>query len=519
MSIFSTEKNPDKWKNKYFNLLDESDDFEKTFQIKEDLLCKIIARLALATTGLNKPLDPHLLRLRKQLKRGLKSEALKLELEKFSNALMTLEELIPEDSLPEAGLLFDFLFHHFPDQKKEIQHIEVKYEKKGYANSQYLIIAINDLIDSIQHIEPIDEQSIADLPIDINTLSVDSEAINIQLQRLLEDMEIPAQFESQAEELKQKLIDGHTSMTNILDATIFLLFQIKKYFQVEQQEIAVFLTELNEQLTELGIKATGVKKASDSQGKKRNLLDASVSSQMLALQKNSNSATQLEPLKQLVHFQLEDISQQIHRQRAEDENERKKVNKELDFLTSKIAAMELEAKQLSNKLKSAHHRATHDPLTGLSNRLAYDERVVIEVARWQRYKTPLSLLIWDIDLFKQINDTFGHKAGDKTLILIAKLLSQHCRETDFVSRFGGEEFTMLLSDTDVNEALETANNIRQVVEKTAFNSNGKKISITISCGITQFALDDTDESAFNRADIALYEAKNNGRNQCIINLK
>jgi len=512
MSIFSNEKNPDKWKNKYFNLLDESDEVEKNFQSKEGLLCKIIARLALATTGLNKPLDPHLLRLRKQLKKGLKSEALKLELEKFSNALMTLEEVIPEDLLPEAGLLFDFLFHHFPEQKKEIQRIEVKYEKKGYANSQYMIIAINDLIDTIQHIEPVTE-----LPVEINTLSVDSESINTQIQRLLEDMDIPAQFESQVEGLKQKLFVGHTSMTNILDETISLLFQIKKHLQIEQQEIAVFLTELNEQLTDLGIKATGVKHVSETQGEKRNLLDKTVSSQMIALQKNSKNATQLEPLKKLVYSQLEDISQQIQGQRAEDEYERIKVNKELDFLTSKISSMELEAKQLSNKLKSAHHRATHDPLTGLSNRLAYDDRVTIEVARWQRYKTPLSLLIWDIDFFKRINDTFGHKAGDKTLILIAQLLSQHCRETDFVSRFGGEEFTMLLSDTDANSALETANNLRQIVEKTAFNSNGKKISITISCGITQFAVDDSHELAFNRADTALYEAKKNGRNQCVIN--
>jgi len=355
------------------------------------------------------------------------------------------------------------------------------------------------------------------LPIEINTLSIDSESINVQIQRLLEDMEIPVQFESKVEALKYKLIVADTPITTILDETISLLFQIKKHLQIEQQEIAVFLTELNEQLTELGIKTTGVKHVSETQGEKRNLLDKTVSSQMIALQKNSKNATQLEPLKKLVYSQLEDISQQIQAQRAEDEYERIKVNKELDSLTSKISSMELEAKQLSNKLKSAHYRATHDPLTALSNRLAYDERVAIEIARWQRYKTPLTLLIWDIDFFKRINDTFGHKAGDKTLILIAQLLSQHCRETDFVSRFGGEEFTMLLSDTDANAALETANNIRRVVEKTAFNSNGKKILITISCGITQFIDNESHESAFNRADTALYEAKKNGRNQCVIN--
>ena len=343
----------------------------------------------------------------------------------------------------------------------------------------------------------------------------DSKSISAQLQYLLEGMEIPAQFEEQAEQLKEKIFSNH-SIDELLDETISLLFKIKKYFQSEQQEMALFLTQLTDQLTELGIKASGTKSAINEGTKLRNLLDESVSSQMLALQNSSQQATKLEPLKQLVHSRLKEIAQQIHNQQLHEQSERKKTEQELDTLTNKIKAMEKDSRLLNNKLETAHQRATHDPLTGLPNRLAYDERLVTELARWKRYKTPLSVLIWDIDFFKQINDTFGHKAGDKTLVLIAKLLSHHCRETDFVSRFGGEEFTMLLSDTDADSALFSANHIRQTIEKTAFHSNGKKISITISCGITQLKKDDSGESAFNRADKALYAAKHNGRNQCVI---
>jgi len=237
---------------------------------------------------------------------------------------------------------------------------------------------------------------------------------------------------------------------------------------------------------------------------------------MLDLQQTSKDATQLEPLKKIIHSRLAEISQQIQNNRTEEVAKRNQVHQELDALTQKIQKIEQESTQLKDKLRSAHKRSLHDPLTGLPNRLAYDERLIIELARSNRYKTPLSILIWDIDFFKKINDTFGHKAGDKTLVLISKLLSQHCRETDFVSRFGGEEFTMLLSDSDAQSAFLAADKIRKVVEKSAFNSSGKKISITISCGITQFTKGDTGESAFNRADKALYKAKNNGRNQCII---
>ncbi len=510
MGILGNKNNPDKWKDKYFDLLDDNEDLEKTNKTKEDLLCKTIVRLSLATTGLNKQLDPHLIRIRKQLKKGLKSEQLKLELERFSNAILRLEETVDDDSLPDASLLFEFLFHHFPEQKKNLQYIEANYEKKKYANSQYLVIAINDLIDNIQHIEPITQLSET-----LDLLPVDTELLNTKLQHLLEDTEIPAKFESQAAALRSKLIDK-APVSSVLDETITLLFQIKKHLQTEQLEMAIFLEQLTDQLTILGVTASGVKSITESSATKRNLLDESVSSQMLELRSSSNSATQLDPLKQLINSRLENIAEQIKKQRTLEELERKKTSQELNLLTTKITAMEQESSQLASKLKSAHEKAIHDPLTNLPNRLAFDERYSIEIARWKRYKSPLSILIWDIDLFKNINDTFGHKAGDKTLILIAKLLSKYCRDTDFVSRFGGEEFTMLLSNTNAEQALETANNIREIIKKTAFNSNGKKISITISCGITQLTKADKGDSAFNRADKALYIAKNNGRNQCSV---
>ncbi len=505
----SNKDNPDKWKDKYFNLLDENEETEKQNQSTENLLCKTIIRLSIATKGLNRQLDPHLLTIRDKLKQGLKNEQLKAELEQFSNALLSIEDTLSEESFPDASVLFDFLFHYFPDKKTDIQFIEAKYEKNGYKDSQNLVIAVHDLIDSIQQTEPLLETAPNTLTID----SIDAESINIQLQHLLEGTEIPAKFESQAEKLKQKL---HSNMpvASILDETVTLLFQIKKYLQSEQQEMAVFLAQLTDQLTELGVKASGAKSTSQSIAKKRNLLDASVSSQMIDLQDSSRNATQLKPLKQLVHSRLDGITQQIKNQQTEEEIERNKTHKELDFLTKKIDMMEQESRKLNNQLIIARQKATHDPLTGLPNRLAYEDRFTTELARWKRYKTPFSLVIWDIDFFKKINDNFGHKAGDKTLILIAKLLSKHCRETDFVSRFGGEEFTMLLSNTTTEQALHSANNIRKIIEKTAFNSNGKKITITISCGITQLTENDSSESAFIRADKALYEAKNNGRNQC-----
>lgn len=513
MSIFDKKNQPDKWKNKYFDLLDENESLLETQKDKESLLCKTIIRLCLATSGYNKDLDPHLLNIRNLLKKGFKSEQLKIELEAFSNTLMLLDDTVEQDTNEDVGLLFDFLIYHFPDQKLQFQQLEAKFERKEIPNSDYLFIAINDYIDSIQQIDimPVVENQAQQDEFE----SIDSNQVNLHLQQLIESLVIPVEFNQEAQAILDMLHEGD-SLTKTLDQTSQFLFNLKKFSQTEQNDITLFLKHLSEQLNEIGMQATGVDMASKSSTEQQKIREESVTSQMVDLKKSTNDVTQLETLKQLIDKHLAEIAQQIKVNQIKAEIERSKMHGQLHALSGKVKDMHTESNQLKNKLDDAHYQATHDVLTGLPNRLAYDQRLEMELARLKRYKTPLSLLIWDIDLFKGINDQFGHKAGDKTLCLIAKLLKEHCRETDFVSRFGGEEFTMLLSNADAELSLQTANKLRKVVENTAFHSNKKKISITISCGITQFMESDTGQSAFERADSALYKAKQKGRNQCVI---
>lgn len=511
MNILNKKNTPDKWKNKYFDLLDENDEAEKSNHVREDILCKTIIRLSFATMGVSKDLDPYLKKIRTQLKKGLKTDQLKSELESFSNALMSMEEEGEKNEQNESFSLISFLIHSFPNHEKTLQEIENKYHNKEYLDKENLFNAINELIIQKTPLPPLDSEVVTTRPID-------TKLILSHLHRLLDSTEVPEELDPQAQILKEKL-HADTPISEVLDQMVSFIFLIKKHVQSEQKDITEFLTQLTDQLTELGTKTAGIHSSSLSSRENRNLLDQSVSKQVQELQTSSKNATQLEPLKQLINTRLASITQQIQDHQDQEEIERNKVEKvenELESLSTKIMTMEKESQQLKDKLISAQQKATHDSLTNIPNRLAYDNRLRVELARWKRYRTPLSLLIWDIDFFKKINDNYGHKAGDKTLILIAKLLASHCRETDFVSRFGGEEFTMLLPNTDGQSAILAANKIRKLIENTAFNSNGKKISISISCGITQFKDDDSEQSAFNRADKALYSAKNNGRNQCAL---
>lgn len=144
-----------------------------------------------------------------------------------------------------------------------------------------------------------------------------------------------------------------------------------------------------------------------------------------------------------------------------------------------------------------------------------DERLDAELARWRRFRAPVSLLSWDVDRFKSVNDTYGHRAGDAALRKIAQCLATRKRESDFLGRVGGEEFGLLLVGTALAEAERVGNELRDRIAALGFHFRGTPLTITASCGITEFRDGDTAESVVERADQALYAAKHGGRNRCV----
>ncbi|MBG0789519.1 MAG: diguanylate cyclase [Desulfovibrionaceae bacterium] len=158
--------------------------------------------------------------------------------------------------------------------------------------------------------------------------------------------------------------------------------------------------------------------------------------------------------------------------------------------------------------------ASTDPLTGASNRRHFMGRLNDELERCRRYETPMVLLSLDIDHFKDINDTFGHPAGDEVLKDLVRLCTRTLRTTDVFGRVGGEEFLAALTQTGLAAGLRTAERLRRNIERHAVSTHGHSISYTISIGLTQLqAADETIDALLHRADEALYKAKHNGRNR------
>ena len=167
------------------------------------------------------------------------------------------------------------------------------------------------------------------------------------------------------------------------------------------------------------------------------------------------------------------------------------------------------SEDITNKKKIEKLSIT-DQLTQLYNRHKLESSFIIEIERAKRYQHPLSMILLDIDYFKSVNDDFGHDIGDETLKCVAKILKNSIRLTDIVGRWGGEEFILIVPNTDLQDAQKLAEKIRHAIEGYSFKEIGHK---TASFGISTFNKGDTKESLVKRADEALYKAKNNGRNR------
>ncbi|QPJ66495.1 MAG: diguanylate cyclase [Candidatus Nitrohelix vancouverensis] len=175
------------------------------------------------------------------------------------------------------------------------------------------------------------------------------------------------------------------------------------------------------------------------------------------------------------------------------------------------AKTHIKVKKLIEQIKSA---SNSDPLTGLLNRRGMNEKLEEEIARFQRNRQPFCLLLGDIDFFKRVNDDYGHAMGDHVLKEIARIMNLHSRKNDWISRWGGEEFLILLTETPLDGAMKRAETLRREVENAVIHFDDETIKVTMSLGVSVYN-DETKnlDACIQTADEYLYQAKDNGRNQ------
>ncbi len=334
---------------------------------------------------------------------------------------------------------------------------------------------------------------------------------------LLERMSLPGEVESEAAALRKRLSSpvDKRQWPSILEKFCDLVAAMRRNVQEEKRDLEHFLSQLTGRLKELDDRLQGAQSGSDRTLINGQALNNAVEEQVSGLASTIQQAVELDDLKQNVQDRLEQIRRHMDAYREEEERRIRTADEQMQFLNQRLHGLEEEADALRSRIQEQRQRALRDTLTGINNRLAFDERLDQEYSRWKRFREPVSLTIWDVDRFKHINDTYGHQVGDRVLAAIAKLLASHIREADFIARYGGEEFVIVMPGTGAEDALAVAEKLRDKIATSQFQYAGTPVAVTVSCGIAEFSEGSNPERLFEAADRALYQAKEQGRNRCM----
>ena len=333
---------------------------------------------------------------------------------------------------------------------------------------------------------------------------------------LIQRLEFPADLGGQVNFLIDQFFEGIPAekVASSVAAVADLVVEARLKVEREKKEIERFLEQLTEQLHDLDKYLTQSKEVQQEAAQLRNEFDSRMDDHVREIKQSVDAATDLDLLKSSLRTRLDTIHHYLEEDQRREVERARQTEEEIERLTSKLEQMEQETDSLRERIEQERELALRDPLTGLFNRLAYDERIAHEFARWKRYKRPLSIAIFDLDHFKQINDRYGHKAGDKVLKLVAELFQNQIRETDFIARYGGEEFVLIMTEAEIENARTIVDKLRRSAAACNFHYHGTPVSITLSCGFTSLRQGDTPGLTFERADKALYRAKAEGRNCC-----
>lgn len=335
---------------------------------------------------------------------------------------------------------------------------------------------------------------------------------NLILNKFTELM--PSSIAEQLSDIKDKLhnkeITGGTK--EWLESPISVVRKYIDTLSIRNEELEEFMKQTMQYLGETEMHMSSEVSLNQIKFRDDRRFEDNLSNNMTLIKKDINDSGEFSGIKAQVMKRIESINNGINSKREQDMLRLKETEKTLDEMSRKMMEVKREADEIKKKSEEIEFESVRDALTGIFNRKAYDQKIIEMLAHVERYHIETCLMVCDIDFFKKVNDNFGHKAGDLALKKIASLLQERLRINDFISRYGGEEFAIILPHTDLAGAVMAAEGIRSYIDKSVFLYKGDKIPLAISVGVCCCKKDDDPTSAFERADHALYLAKRSGRN-------
>lgn len=336
--------------------------------------------------------------------------------------------------------------------------------------------------------------------------------IEATLIHLLDELQLPDSHKPQAEALRQRMFGrlNWYELVPLLDDLSGLVLSLNDQ---GHREFEGYLKQLNQRLDSFQNHLQQVNEGHDEAREQERSFSEELREQVSDLQTHVQEAAEPDNVKKALESRLDGMLTHMEQYQQQREARELEMAERLKTLSERVVSMEQEANDYRSHVEEQRKKALTDPLTGLPNRAAWTERLDAEVSLWQCYHNSLLLAVIDVDHFKRVNDDFGHLAGDKVLKIIGTQLSKKLRRTDFIARFGGEEFVVLLPNTSMEEGEPLIQALRAAIEACPFHFKGERVTITCSAGLTAFQTGEGSKQAFERADQALYRAKRGGRNR------
>jgi diguanylate cyclase len=332
------------------------------------------------------------------------------------------------------------------------------------------------------------------------------------LMRLLDDIEPRNEMQSTLEIASDLLASG-LAEDNMELAIQSVTDVVLSAMSSDRLEMTGYLTQMNERLQEATMGLSASQQLLKEERAVGQHFGRAMQESAQGMREEVSADHDLPALKACINQNLDLMMSAVDEHHNQGNSLQAALSEQLEALVNRAKVLEVQGQEAERRVAEQRRRALTDNLTGLPNREAYEETAAREVQRWQRYDRPLCLAVCDIDLFKAVNDSYGHAAGDEVLRQLASILGKRLRGTDFVARYGGEEFVVLLPETDREQAEGVMESLREGIEQSQIKWEKKDLQLTVSIGIADFKGKDILQSAFARADRALYQAKTNGRNQ------
>lgn len=478
----------------------------------DELLRLALSRLSLAAMGRDSLIDQSLDRLRGMARGELDSREIQRQIDRVSERIRVLDETesTNEHGGHEDSTQFDTFVNVLIEspiwnleQKQELRTVYSDYEAGAVSAREVEDAILGTLKNTIFLQETEEEDS-----------STDVESLKDWIQEFLDSINAVDSgddfvLQSLNEVEEQEAL--HEQWLTLSDQIIQRLSVLRR----QRDDLELFLARLGKRLNEVEQQLSHIDENNADVHLGTQALKTDIEDQARGLSGSIKHLEDVDELKATIQLKMDYILERVDLFSKEEEQIQDSMRENIETLQTRLAELEQEKESLRALLQQEQTEAMTDALTGIANRHAFDKRIKEIFRGWTLGVSSGSVLMIDIDFFKKINDNYGHLAGDKALQNVARLLRSKIRAHDFLARYGGEEFVLVLSDAKPSTAYTVSEKLREYIERAPINYQGNPVPLTISIGVTGYLEQDHDwKEVFERADKALYRAKQMGRNRC-----